>query len=74
VPATLLDLLMKSVTLRPITEGDANPRDFVPRMLELYKEGRFPFDKLITKFRFDQINEAMQASERGEVIKPVLTF
>jgi len=74
VPATLLDLLTKSVTLRPITEGDADPQVFIPQMLKYYREGRFPFDKLITRYRFDQINEALHAAEVGQVIKPVLTF
>ena len=74
IPLSLLDLVVKNVTLRPIIEGDSNPRSFVPKMLDLYKKGKFPFDKLITKFRFDQINEAMHASETGEVIKPVLIF
>lgn len=74
VPATLLDLLVKSVTLRPIIEGDADPQIFVPKMLEFYQKGKFPFDKLITKYPFEQINEAMHASEAGEVIKPVLIF
>lgn len=74
VPATMLDLLVKNVTLRPIIEGDANPQTFVPQMLELYKKGKFPFDKLITKYPFERINEAMLASEKGEVVKPVLIF
>lgn len=74
IPATLLDLLIKGVTLRPITEGDANPQTFIPKMIELYREGRFPFDRLITKFPFDQINEAMHAAEKGQAIKPVLVF
>lgn len=74
VPATLLDLLTKSVTLRPITEGDADPQVFIPRMLQFYREGKFPFDKLVTRYRFDQINEALHATEKGEAIKPVLTF
>ena len=74
IPATLLDLLVKNVTLKSITEGDANPDKFVPQMLDYYKKGKFPFDKLITKFRFDQINEAMHAAEKGDVVKPVLTF
>lgn len=74
VPASLLDLLVKGVTLRPITEGDSNPQEFIPRMVQLYREGRFPFDKLITKYRFDEINEAIRATETGEAIKPVLVF
>ncbi|MDH1440469.1 NAD(P)-dependent alcohol dehydrogenase [Pseudomonas sp. GD03721] len=74
VPATLLDLLSKNVTLKPITEGDANPQEFIPRMLALYREGKFPFDKLITTFPFEHINEAMAATESGKAIKPVLTL
>jgi Zn-dependent alcohol dehydrogenase len=74
VPATLLNLLVKGVTLRPITEGDANPQAFIPQLVQLYQQGKFPFDRLITKFRFDEINEAFTASETGKVIKPVLVF
>lgn len=74
VPVTLLDLLVKSVTLRPITEGDANPQEFIPRMVQLYREGKFPFDKLVTTYRFEDINQAFKATETGEAIKPVLVF
>ncbi|PKO88888.1 MAG: NAD(P)-dependent alcohol dehydrogenase [Betaproteobacteria bacterium HGW-Betaproteobacteria-12] len=74
IPATLLDLLVKGVTLRPITEGDANPQTFIPRMIELYQQGRFPFDRLVTKFPFDKINDAVHAAETGQAIKPVLVF
>jgi aryl-alcohol dehydrogenase/geraniol dehydrogenase (NAD+) len=65
---------MKNVTLKPVVEGDANPQTFVPKMLALHAAGKFPFDRLITEFPFAQINEAMLATERGEVIKPVLVF
>jgi len=74
IPVTLLDLLIKGVILRPITEGDANPQTFIPKMIELHRQGRFPFDRLIQKFRFDQINEALHAAETGKVVKPVLVF
>ncbi|VVQ15519.1 NAD(P)-dependent alcohol dehydrogenase [Pseudomonas fluorescens] len=72
VPATLLDLLSKNVTLKPITEGDANPQVFIPQMLALYREGKFPFEKLIVTFPFESINAAMEAAETGKAIKPVL--
>jgi aryl-alcohol dehydrogenase/geraniol dehydrogenase (NAD+) len=74
IPATLLDLLVKNVTLQPVVEGDANPQSFIPKLLALYQEGRFPFDRLITKYPFAQINEAIRDAERGEVVKPVLIF
>jgi Zn-dependent alcohol dehydrogenase len=74
VPATLLDLLVKNVTLKPVVEGDANPQTFVPKMLALQAAGKFPFERLITTYPFDQINIAVKATESGEVIKPVLIF
>lgn len=60
--------------LSGVIEGDADPRTFVPQLIALYRDGRFPFDRLITTFPFGQINEAIAASQRGEVIKPVLVF
>ena len=65
---------MKNVTLQPVVEGDANPQTFVPKLLKLYEQGKFPFDRLITKYPFAEINEAIHATERGEIIKPVLLF
>jgi aryl-alcohol dehydrogenase/geraniol dehydrogenase (NAD+) len=74
IPVTLLDLLVKNVSLKPVVEGDANPKTFVPKLLALHAAGKFPFERLITKYKFDQINEAIKATESGEVVKPVLTF
>ncbi|HWD50987.1 MAG TPA: NAD(P)-dependent alcohol dehydrogenase [Acidimicrobiales bacterium] len=59
-------------TVMGILEGGAEPRDLIPRLLGLWREGRFPFDRLIETFPLDQINEAEQASLSGRVIKPVL--
>jgi aryl-alcohol dehydrogenase len=57
-----------------VIEGDSVPGEFIPRLIELYQQGRFPFDKLITRYPFERINEAAQAAHDGTVIKPVLTF
>lgn len=60
--------------LSGVIEGDANPQTFVPEIITLYRDGKFPFDRLITTFAFDEINDAIEASKRGEVIKPVVVF
>jgi aryl-alcohol dehydrogenase len=57
-----------------VIEGDSIPDEFIPRMIELYQQGRFPFDRLIKRYPFEQINEAIQATHHGDVLKPVLTF
>lgn len=53
-------------------EGEATPKTFIPHMIALFKQGRFPFDKLIRFYDFDQINEAVADSESGKTLKPVL--
>jgi len=41
-------------------------------LLSLYKAGRFPFDKLISYYDFDDINTAFDDSSSGKAIKAVL--
>ncbi len=72
MPASLMSGLVRGVTVKFITEGDADPQAFIPQMLEWYQAGKFPFDRLVKTFAFDHINEAAHASESGEAIKPVL--
>ena len=55
-----------------VTEGDADPRTFIPRMIELFEAGRFPFDRLISFYTLDQINEAIADMRAGTTIKPIL--
>ena len=61
-------------TVRGIIEGDSVPDIFIPRLIELYAQGRFPLDRLIQPYPLDQINQAAEDSEQGGVWKPVLTM
>ena len=67
-----MDLIMNGRTVKGILGGDAIPDLFIPKLIELYKQGRFPFDRLITIYPFDEINQAVKDMEMGRVIKPVL--
>jgi aryl-alcohol dehydrogenase len=55
-----------------ILEGSADPHVFIPRMIDLWREGRFPFDRLIETFPMSEINTAERSSLAGGTIKPVL--
>jgi aryl-alcohol dehydrogenase len=66
--------LLLGRTFSGVVEGDAQPASFIPQLIDLYREGKFPFDRLIKTFPFEQINEAIAASNSGEVVKPVLVF
>jgi aryl-alcohol dehydrogenase len=58
--------------IRGIVEGDSVPDAFIPVLVELYRQGRFPFDRMITFYNFDQINQAIDDSEQARCIKPVV--
>lgn len=55
-----------------VLEGNADPKSFIPRMIELWQAGRFPFDRLIEEFPLTEIDAAEEASLSGRVVKPVL--
>lgn len=66
--------LPKGWHFRTIIEGDSVPQVFIPKLISLWRQGRFPFDKLSKFYALDQINEAFDASASGETIKPIIRF
>ncbi|MCU1643028.1 MAG: Zn-dependent alcohol dehydrogenase, class [Nocardia sp.] len=73
LPVALIPAVLQGLTVRGITEGDADPQIFIPYILDLYRRGKFPFDKLISTMPMSEINEAVAAQQRGDVVKVVLT-
>lgn len=59
-------------TVRGIIEGDSVADVFIPLLIDLWRQGRFPFDRLVRFFPLTEIETAVQASERGEVLKAIL--
>lgn len=59
-------------TVRGIIEGDSVADVFIPRLIELWRQGRFPFDRLVRYFPLDEIERAAELSEAGEVLKAIL--
>ncbi|KQT64384.1 MULTISPECIES: NAD(P)-dependent alcohol dehydrogenase [unclassified Aureimonas] len=58
--------------LMGIVEGESNSDVFIPILIDLYAQGKFPFDKLVTFYAFDEINEAIHDSKTGKTIKPIV--
>jgi aryl-alcohol dehydrogenase len=69
-----MQTILNGRTVRGIVEGDSIPDIFIPQLIELYKLGRFPFDRMIKFYPFDQINQAADDSEKGRTLKAVLRF
>lgn len=55
-----------------IVQGDVVSKTFIPTLIEFYRQGRFPIDRLIKHYDFDDIEQAIHDSETGKTIKPVL--
>lgn len=70
----VLTTLLGGLSVKGICEGDADPQELIPVMVDLFMEGKFPFDKLCKMYEFDQINEAVDAQHDGSCVKAILTL
>ena len=71
-PIDAVDLLQNGKVVRSSLEGDADPLEFIPRMLAMADE--LDLDRLITTYPFDQIEQAIADSASGAAVKPVLVW
>ena len=53
---------------------DVVPRDFIPQMIQWYRDGNFPIEKLITFLPVKDFPKALAGVQSGELIKPVLVW
>ncbi|HEY6495701.1 MAG TPA: NAD(P)-dependent alcohol dehydrogenase [Trebonia sp.] len=60
--------------VRGAVEGDAVPQLLIPRLLELWRAGRFPVETLVRTFAAGELDDAMRAMKLGHVVKPVVVF
>jgi len=72
VSLNVMDIMTQGKKLRGIVEGDATPEVFIPQLIALQAQGRFPFEKLIAFYPFDRINDAVHDSETGKVVKAIV--
>ena len=55
--------------------GSCQPRVDMPKLLQLYTEGKLKLDELITKYyRLDEINEAFSDMKAGENARGIIVF
>jgi aryl-alcohol dehydrogenase len=62
----------KGIRVRGVVEGDAISSEFIPVLTELLRGGQLPLERLVRYYDFDEINQAVEAAESGDVIKPIL--
>ncbi len=71
-PININDVMIPGRRIVGIVQGDVVSKIFIPMLIEFHRQGRFPFDKLVRFYPFDQINQAIADSEAGVTIKPIL--
>lgn len=73
-PFEIGQFLARGWTFKTIMQGSSVPQEFIPRLVALWQQGKFPVEKLTQTYRLDQINQAFEDSESGAVVKPVIVF
>lgn len=73
-PIDMNRLLNGGRRVRGIAQGDSVPPLFVPRLVEFWRDGRLPLEKLVRTYDFADINAAFDDAAHGHTIKPVLVM
>ncbi|KAJ5764737.1 hypothetical protein N7520_004296 [Penicillium odoratum] len=55
-------------------QGDSVAREMIPYLIEKHKEGKFPLEKLIKVYDFNDFLQAFHDMNEGLVLKPVLRW
>ncbi|GIN22913.1 hypothetical protein J1TS3_40470 [Siminovitchia fordii] len=66
------ELMGEGKSIIGVIEGDSIPQTFIPKLVQYYKEGKFPFDKLIKFYDFKDLEKAFEDSKAGVAIKPIV--
>ncbi|AVW89742.1 NAD(P)-dependent alcohol dehydrogenase [Celeribacter baekdonensis] len=67
--------LLAGRSVKGIIEGESHDaQTFITKLVDLYMEGRFPFDKMCQFYEMDQLEQALVDSKSGATIKPIIRF
>jgi aryl-alcohol dehydrogenase len=66
------DLCVDDKKVIGVNMGDSIPGVDIPRLIDFYQHGMFPFEKTEKFYKFEDINQANADSGSGKTIKPVL--
>jgi aryl-alcohol dehydrogenase len=58
--------------VRGVIQGESQPREFIPKLVDLLMQDKMPVERMITFYPLAEINRAAQESSQGTAIKPVL--
>ena len=67
-----VNTVMRGRVVEGILMGGGVPNEFIPTLVELHRQGRFPIDEIVTYYPFEEIEQAVHDHEQGETIKPII--
>lgn len=59
--------LLENKKLIGVIEGDSYPPDFIPKLIRMHQEGKFPIDRLRKVYPAMQLNQAIKDMHSGQV-------
>lgn len=74
LPGDMSAVLTFGQTVRGIIEGDSDPDEFLPRLIDAWRAGNLPLERLVKTYPFEAINDAIEAQHHGDCVKVVLTL
>ena len=66
--------LLNGPSVKGVVQGDSVPSEFIPKLIEFYSKGPFPFDRLITLYNAANIDQDFANSKSDKAVKPVRRF
>jgi aryl-alcohol dehydrogenase len=67
--------LLAGRRVQGIIEGESHDAEaFIGKLIDLYMDGDFPFDRMCRFYSFDQYEQAIADAESGATIKPIIRF
>lgn len=71
LPLDMLDFFRGTKKFEINYLGDSLAADHIPKMIQWYREGRFPFDRLVKFYEAKDFERALE-DMKGDVVKPIL--
>lgn len=66
------DMLQAGKRLVSVLGGGGTTPDFLLAIMNLQAQGRFPLEKLVKRYAFADVNQAIDESDEGTAVKPIL--
>ncbi|ODM19978.1 hypothetical protein SI65_04964 [Aspergillus cristatus] len=57
-----------------VVEGDVNPQEYVPRMIQWVKDGSLPLERIVKFYPAEEFEKAIGDMQSGQTIKPVILW